>query len=262
MSAQARSHPRLTGCSHAYHHGARRNYAKISAALHSSFCWIWRGRNCADCRDTDVDQASPCSAISQGEPDRWRQSTLPTHRSTKPTRRLTAAESKLLKRRLTQLCKKGIPGPEITKRLNREFELNRNLGSYWRLAKYHLHFEWPRAVRVGRPGHRATSPELPPENERHCKHCGKLRVAVLYQVLSKGGQAFLCENKCCPGCGGKLEVHEVRNKTTGVVEAHFWAHALPLPARNCKVCDKEFTPKNIKQAHQQNCARDHTQIFS
>jgi hypothetical protein len=70
---------------------------------------------------------------------------------------------------------------------------------------------------------------------------------------------MLCENRCCPTCGGKLEVHEVLNNVTGQVEARYWAHALPLPLRNCSHCGVEFRPERIQNAHQERC-KAHRQI--
>jgi hypothetical protein len=179
------------------------------------------------------------------------------------TRRLTRAEAALLDQRLAELCAQGTPGPELTKTLNREMGLKKTLYYYLARAK-RRGLRWTRAVRVGRPGHRLRPVELSPEDERRCKHCGDVRVPVLYQLFSKPGQALLCENKCCPipTCPEKLEVHEVLNKATGKVDARFWAHALPLHPRSCSVCGKEFTPANIKQAHKMTCSDPCMHIFA
>jgi hypothetical protein len=156
-----------------------------------------------------------------------------------------------LKRRLRQLCSRRTPGPVVTEILNRELGLSRNLDSYWKLAKREG-LKWTQAGRIGRPGHRAIPIELLPEDQRRCKFCGKDRRLVPY-VLSKARHVFLCENRCCPECGGKLEVHEVLNKA-GKVEARHWAHTLPLPPRNCSVCGVEFRPENIRQCHKKTCS--------
>jgi hypothetical protein len=96
------------------------------------------------------------------------------HPSTKPAKkpeltkphgrsvRLTSAGAPRYKRRLAQLCKTGTPGPEITKRLNQEFELNWTLQAHFQRAKDHG-LSWPSAQRKGR---RVAPAEYLPENQR------------------------------------------------------------------------------------------------
>jgi hypothetical protein len=175
--------------------------------------------------------------------------------------RLTPAGQTLLSRRIRLLCARRTPGPEITKILNRELGLDRNLDYYWKRAKQ-LDLEWTAAERIGRPGHRVTPVELLPADERHCKFCGKDRLPALY-VLNKL-PPMLCDNHCCPECGVKLEVHEVPKKAADEVEARYWAHPFPMPPRKClnPKCGVEFVPKDRRKPHQEGCSRPCTQIIS
>jgi hypothetical protein len=63
---------------------------------------------------------------------------------------------------------------------------------------------------------------------------------------------------------GKLELHTTVDKATGKPEIRYWAHALPLLPRNCvnPKCGKEFTPEDIKKAHQECCSKPCIRIFA
>lgn len=171
----------------------------------------------------------------------------------------------MLNRRWAQLSSRNMSGlelTELTEKLNREFGLNWTRGTYWHRAK-RLRLKWAPVERIGRPGHRVTPIDLLPADQRRCKFCGKDRKLEPYS-LSKVRHVYLCENRCCPECGGKLEVHEVLSKITGKVEARYWAHALPLAPRKClnPNCGTEFVPKDKRSPHQKGCSTSCTQIIS
>ena len=75
-----------------------------------------------------------------------------------------------------------------------------------------------------------------------CAWCGKERLPV--PPVSRTPP--LCENRCCPTCGWKLE---------RVWKSHgnsYWSHVLPLPARACQGCGTMFLPDKLNP-HQKFC---------
>ncbi len=167
--------------------------------------------------------------------------------------RLTAAGAALMAQRIAEL--RDTPGNELIEILNREFRLNWSRPVYWHHVVYKLGLDWTPAT--PRP------PEVPPGELPMCSHCGKVRTPVRYSLANKGGRLVLCEDRCCPTCGGKLELHRVLDKATGKPHSGYWAHALPLLPRNCvnPKCGKQFTPANTKKAHQEACSPACTAII-
>jgi hypothetical protein len=169
---------------------------------------------------------------------------------------LTPAGKARMAKRMTELCECHTPANDLAEILNQEFGLKRTIQDYWQLA-HRLGLSWTPVKR--RP------PEVPLAELPMCKYCGKVRMPVLYNLSNTYGERLLlCENRCCPTCGGKLELHTTVDKATGKPEIRYWAHALPLLPRNCAnpKCGKEFTPEDIKKAHQECCSKPCIRIFA
>lgn len=168
---------------------------------------------------------------------------------------LSPDRSLQLDRRIRKLCDQHTPSNDLTEIVNRELGFNLTIQQCWHRARK-LGLHWTAAKR--RP------PTIPEADLPACSYCGKIRMPVLYSLSNKGGRLFLCENRCCPTCGGKLEVHTVLDKATNKPATSYWAHALPLHPRSCAnaKCGREFTPSDAKQAHKETCSRACMQNFA
>src|ERR1039458_3446297 len=97
---------------------------------------------------------------------------------------------------------------------------------------------------------------LPPEQPL-CEWCGQVRMPVMFAVCTKPvGTVPLCDNQCCPECGGKLELRRTLTKSKHA----YWAHTWPLPSRNCIICGKEFTPEHKRKPHENTCSPAHQRL--
>jgi hypothetical protein len=158
--------------------------------------------------------------------------------------------------RIAELCAHRTPSNDLTDILNEEIGLKQTIQYYWRVAST-LGLVWTPAKR--RP------PEVPLAELPICIHCGKVRMPVLWNLSNTHGQRLLlCEDRCCPTCGGKLELHTSLDKATGKPAFSYWAHALPLLPRNCSnpKCGKQFTPTNTKKAHKETCSHHCMQVVA
>jgi len=92
-----------------------------------------------------------------------------------------------------------------------------------------------------------------------CIYCGRVRKPAPYRIRHGApGPVLLCENRCCPECGGKLEARlhpaTVRNGKR-VMRASYWTHLEPMPLRNCPKCNNPYRPAYKRFPHPEMCTR-------